>query len=152
LQDSSLRLFKKYQNQFGFTTLQAFKKAGKDQQKALLMIAKATQEGYRVAVTVVEAANCLASYKKGDKLVFNLDGQSIPEESTTARMCWGLIWPLSLNFAYNEALMANGIHPTSAYNEDIDCIDPGLGHKGGFGHVKVRVQIEKTKGALKTSK
>lgn len=141
---SLLKLFKKYEKKyFNFTTYDAFKKSGKDQQRALLMIVKATDEGYRVIINVVEATNCLAGYKKGDRLVFNMDGMSIPAESTTGTICYGLIWPLMLNFAYNEALMANGIFPTSPYNENVECIDPGLGEKGGFGHVKVKVEIKR---------
>src|SRR4030067_2394902 len=142
-ENTLLRLFKKYEKFFEFTTIETFKKADIVERILLIMYAWAWNEGYRVVANVTEAANCGAGYKKGDRLVFDIGGFFIPEESkTSARACWALTSPLCFNFTWNTGLLSNGILPTSPYNEIVECLDPGEGKKGGYGHVKLKIDIK----------
>jgi len=138
------KLYEEYRKELEFLPLDKFRNFSSYMQRCAIEFAKGKREGQRVVVEVTESTGvCNAGYRKGDRLVFNMIGMYIPEESTPKTACVWLLHELVPVFAANEALMSNGVPVTAPYYDTSFCSDPGP--PAGWGHVEVRLRIEKTK-------
>ena len=98
---------------------------------------------YRMVAEVVEANNCLAGHKKGDKYVFSASGFLLPDESTVPRLCLWAIAPMLpfMHIVYDR--LAEGLDDPSPKGWDsVHCADVGL-DCGGVGQVLFKVYCEK---------
>lgn len=107
---------------------------------------------WRLVAEVVEAKNCIAGLKKGDKYVFHGSGFLLPEESTCPRIC---LWALSSFVPFSFMLydrIGQGDDPSEFWIDRVRCMDVGVEH-GGYGEALFRlystkVESEKSQGVL----
>jgi len=94
-----------------------------------------------VAEVTEDRGYCVAGYKKGDKLVFNLLGMFLPDESSVKVACTFLLHDMNYVFFVHEALFAYNVEIKEPYYySDIECSDPGP--PWGGGHIKLKLYIE----------
>ncbi len=96
--------------------------------------------GYRIVAEVVEAANCFAFYKPGDKLVFNATMLN-KDETTAANICTDAITPLNTAIRAMLSAIVNGQDPNKYIFNNVQCLDTGSLH-GGLGRVLFKVYAE----------
>ncbi len=98
---------------------------------------------YRMVAEVVEANNCLAGHKKGDKYVFSASGFLLPDESTVTRLClWALAPMLPFIYIVYDRLAEGLDDPSPKGWDSMHCPDVGL-DCGGVGQVLFKVYCEK---------
>jgi hypothetical protein len=96
--------------------------------------------GYKIVAEVVEAENCFAFYKPGDKLVFNATMLN-KDESTADNICTDAITPLNTAIRAMMSAIVNGEDPNKYIFNNVQCIDTGAAH-GGLGRVLFKVYVE----------
>ena len=96
--------------------------------------------GWRIVAEVVEAENCFAFYKPGDKLVFNATMLN-KDESTAEAVCTDAITPLNTAIRAMLSAIVNGDDPNKYIFNNVQCIDTGAMH-GGLGRVLFKVYAE----------
>jgi hypothetical protein len=96
--------------------------------------------GYKIVAEVVEAENCFAFYKPGDKLVFNATMLN-KDETTAANICTDAIMPLNTAIRAMLSAIVNGEDPNKYIFNHVQCIDTGAMH-GGLGRVLFKVYVE----------
>ncbi len=96
--------------------------------------------GYRIVAEVVEAENCFAFYKPGDKLVFNATMVN-KDETTAPNICTDAITPLNTAIRAMLSAIVNGEDPNKYIFNHVQCIDTGATH-GGLGRVLFKVYVE----------
>ena len=99
-----------------------------------------TLMGYRIVAEVIEAENCFAFYKPGDKLVFNTTMLN-KVETTAENICTDAITPLNTAIRSMLSAIANGEDPNKYIFNHVQCLDTGAGH-GGLGRVLFKVYAE----------
>ena len=95
---------------------------------------------YKIVAEVVEAQNCFAFYKPGDKLVFNATMLN-KDETTAANICTDAIMPLNTAIRAMLSAIVNGEDPNKYIFNHVQCIDTGAMH-GGLGRVLFKVYVE----------
>lgn len=90
----------------------------------------------RLVAEVLEAKNCIAGLKKGDKYIFHGSGFLLPEESTCPRIClWALISFVPFSFMlYDRIGQGNG--PSEFWIDRVRCLDVGV-ERGGYTDVSL---------------
>ncbi len=96
--------------------------------------------GYRIVAEVVEAENCFAFYKPGDKLVFNATMLN-KDETTADNICTDAITPLNTAIRAMLSAIVNGEDPNTYIFNHVQCLDTGAVH-GGLGRVLFKVYAE----------
>ena len=92
---------------------------------------------------VIEAKNCLAGHKKGDKYVFLASGFLLPEESTVTNFClWAMASMLPYDLIVYDRLAEGLDDPTPKGWDRVHCHDVGL-ECGGLGQVLFKIYCEK---------
>lgn len=89
----------------------------------------------KMVIEVIEARNCAAGYKKGDKFYIDSEGCLIREQSPS-RICVSAIWAIKpLVDRMWEAYFNNS---TEVLHDTIRCPDVGV-ERGGAGEVTLRI-------------
>jgi hypothetical protein len=96
--------------------------------------------GYRIVAEVIEAENCFAFYKPGDKLVFNATMLN-KDETTADNVCTDAITPLNTAIRAMLSAIVNGEDPNKYIFNHVQCIDTGAVH-GGLGRTLFKVYAE----------
>lgn len=105
-----------------------------------LLEGSAALMGYKIVAEVVEAENCFAFYKPGDKLVFNATMLN-KDETTADNICTDAITPLNTAIRAMLSAIVNGDDPNKYCFNNVQCIDTGAMH-GGLGRVLFKVYAE----------
>jgi len=96
---------------------------------------------YRVIAEVIESAHCPRNLKVGDKYV--LIGADLDLKESTAPFCIYLMPPIARVRLIITERIVEGLDPNGLLFNTIECEDPGLDY-GGLGHVRMRVNCERT--------
>ncbi len=97
---------------------------------------------YRLVAEVVEARNCLARHKVGERYVFHGSGFLLPEESSVRRFClWAMAPLLPFSYMFYDRISLDA-DPTSFAIDSVGCADVGI-ECGGYGKVIFKVYGEK---------
>jgi uncharacterized repeat protein (TIGR04076 family) len=88
-----------------------------------------------MVVEVIEAHNCAAGYKAGDKFTVNSEGMLVPEHCPR-RLCVGAIF--SFKLLIDRMWQAFFDNSTQILHDTVHCPDVGV-HKGGAGTVLMRI-------------
>jgi uncharacterized repeat protein (TIGR04076 family) len=97
---------------------------------------------WRLVAEVIEARNCIAGLKKGDKYVFHGSGFLLPEESTCKRVC---LWAFGSFIPFSYMLydrIGEGIDPSEFWIDRVRCMDVGI-ERGGYGETLFRLYCVK---------
>jgi uncharacterized repeat protein (TIGR04076 family) len=93
---------------------------------------------WRVVAEVLEAKNCIAGLKKGDKYIFHGSGFLLPEESTCPKIClWALTSFVPFSFMLYDRI-GQGDDPSEFWIDRVKCLDVGV-ERGGYGEVLFRM-------------
>ncbi|MCD6361110.1 MAG: hypothetical protein J7M38_09615 [Armatimonadetes bacterium] len=97
---------------------------------------------WRLVAEVLEAENCIAGLKKGNKYVFHGSGFLLPEESTCPKIClWALTSFVPFSFMLYDRI-GQGDDPSDFWIDRVRCMDVGI-ERGGYGEVLFRMYCEK---------
>ena len=97
---------------------------------------------WRLVAEVLEARNCIADLKKGDKYLFHGSGFLLPDESTCPRIClWALASFVPFSFMLYDRI-GQGQDPSEFWIDRIRCLDVGV-ERGGYGEALFRLYGEK---------
>ncbi len=108
-----------------------------------MMKSRPGRRGHWMIAEVIEAKNCLAGHKKGDKYVFLASGFLLPEESTVTNFClWAMASMLPFDLIVYDRLAEGLDDPTPAGWDRVHCYDVGL-ECGGLGQVLFKIYCEK---------
>ncbi len=93
---------------------------------------------WRLVAEVLEAKNCIAGLKKGDKYIFHGSGFLLPEESTCPRIClWALTSFVPFSFMLYDRI-GQGNDPSEFWIDRVRCLDVGV-ERGGYGEALFRL-------------
>ena len=99
---------------------------------------------WRLVAEVLEAENCIAGLKKGNKYVFHGSGFLLPEESTCPKIClWALASFVPFSFMLYDRI-GQGDDPSEFWIDRVRCMDVGV-ERGGYGEVLFRMYCTKGK-------
>jgi uncharacterized repeat protein (TIGR04076 family) len=127
--------WKKFQKLLGYTdeeisVYHSFPKNVKAMEEAPLFVK------HYIVVEVLQAKNCVAGYKAGDKFYIDGDGCLITDRCPP-KLCAGAIWAFKpLIDRIWEAFYHGG---TDCFHDTVRCPDVGV-HEGGAGTVTLRVR------------
>ncbi len=104
---------------------------------------------WRLIAEVLEAKNCIAGLKKGDKYVFHGSGFLLPEESTCPRIClWAIAAFIPFSFMLYDRI-GQGSDPSEFWVDKVRCMDVGV-QNGGYGEALFRLYCKKEETLPKT--
>jgi uncharacterized repeat protein (TIGR04076 family) len=92
----------------------------------------------RMVIEVMEARNCAAGYKTGDKFVVDSEGFLVRDECPPM-LCVGAIY--SFKTLVDRMWQAFFNNSTEVLHDTVHCPDVGV-HKGGAGMVMLRIHAE----------
>lgn len=93
---------------------------------------------WRLVAEVIEARNCIAGLKHGDKYIFHGTGFLLPEESTCKRIC---LWAMGAFIPFSFMLydrIGQGEDPSEFWIDRVRCLDVGV-ERGGYGEALFRM-------------
>jgi len=86
--DELQQVYRKYERDLAFMPRDVFSKLGESWKIMAITMGKMEHEKRRVIAEVTKVKGyCVADYKKGDKLVFNMLGMFLPDESSVKVVC-----------------------------------------------------------------
>jgi uncharacterized repeat protein (TIGR04076 family) len=111
--------------------------------KQLKLIEKGEEfRKWRLVAEVLEAKNCIAGLKKGEKYVFHGTGVLLPEESTCPKIClWALAAFVPFSFMLYDRI-GQGDDPSEFWIDRVRCMDVGV-ERGGYGEALFRLYSTK---------
>lgn len=92
---------------------------------------------HKMMIEVIEAHNCAAGYKVGDKFVVDAEGYLIPEECPS-RLCVAAIF--AFKPLVDRIWQAFYNNSTEILHDTVHCPDVGV-RRGGAGEVTMRVRV-----------
>jgi len=93
---------------------------------------------WRLVAEVLEARNCIAGLKKGDRYVFHGSGFLLPEESTCPKIClWAIAAFVPFSFMLYDRI-GQGSDPSEFCIDRVRCLDVGV-EQGGYGEALFRL-------------
>ena len=97
---------------------------------------------WRLVAEVLEARNCIAGLKQGNKYVFHGSGFLIPEESTCQQIClWALASFVPFSFMLYDRIGQDN-DPSEFWIDRVRCLDVGI-ERGGYGEALFRMYCMK---------
>jgi len=140
-EDKFQQTYRKYEKDLAWMPIEQFNELIDPTKTLVINIAKMDHDKRRIVAEVTELrGSCAAYYKKGDKLVFNVVGMFLLEESSVKVACSWLLGNLVPSFACNEALLGYDIEFKEPFYDLVECPDPGP--PTGGGHIKVKLYME----------
>ena len=97
---------------------------------------------WRLVAEVLEARNCIAGLKKGDKYIFHASGFYLPEVSTCPKIClWAFASFVPFSFMLYDRI-GQGDDPSEFWIDRVRCLDVGV-EQGGYGETLFRLYCVK---------
>ncbi|MGA2463373.1 MAG: hypothetical protein ABSH06_03340 [Thermodesulfobacteriota bacterium] len=128
--------WKKQQEHLGFTDEQiAIHRANPKHVKAMESAPAFVK--YKMVIEVIEAHNCGAGHKVGDKFVVDAGGCLVPDECPPGRICVSLVY--AMKPVVDRMWQAFYDNSTDVFQDTVHCSDVGT-HRGGWGEVTMRIR------------
>jgi len=138
--DNFEQTYRTLEKELSFMPIDQFRVLDEFNKKMVINYAKTKHSKKRLIAEVTEVRGaCPAEFKKGDKLVFDMLGMLLPDETFTKSVCSWLLSDLVTCFASNETLMGYNVEFDEPYYDFIECCDNGPPR--GWGHIKVKLSI-----------
>jgi hypothetical protein len=128
--------WKKYQKRFGYTDEElAIYKSRPEHVKAMEEAAGFARNN--IIIDIIEARNCAAGYKAGDKFVVNGEGMLLADQSPPT-LCVGAIY--GFKTLIDRVWQSFFLGSTEVLHNTVRCPDVGV-ERGGWGEITMRVRV-----------
>jgi len=129
------RRWKKFQEHYGLTNEElAIHRSNPKHVKAMENAPAFVK--YKMIVEVIEAHNCVAGHKVGDKFVIDSEGCLVLDECPPGRICVSAVY--AMKSTVDRMWQAFYDNSTDVFQDTVHCSDVGI-YRGGWGEIVMRI-------------